>query len=127
MEIISDLIRNIGKHLVDEKLFKEEHTAEIFKLKPSDSFLTFINQLLLKFKRKRNQDKLLKEFYGGTNLNWEEYFHPHKQKKVVFLMLIHLPERLIGFLEQDDKVASQVSKSTLIFCQPDQPGLIQTL
>ena len=51
MEIISDLILNIAKHLVDEKLFKEEHTAEIFNLKPSDSFLTFINQLLLKFKR----------------------------------------------------------------------------
>ena len=111
--------------MVDEKPSKEEHTAEIFTLKPSDSFLTFINQLL--FKRKRNQDKLLEEFYGGTNLNWGEYFHPHKQKKVVFLMLIHLPERLIGFLEQDDKVASQVSKSTLIFCQPDQPGLIQTM
>ena len=102
------LIRNIGKHLVDEKLFKEEHTAEIFKLKPSYSFLTFINQLLSKFKRKRNQDKLLKEFYGNTNLNWEEYFHPYKERKVVTLMLIHLPECLIGFLEQDDKVASQV-------------------
>ena len=92
------------------KNFEEEHTAEIFKLKPSDSFVNFINQLLTKFKRKRNQDKLLKEFYGGTNSNWKEYFHPCKEKKVVFLMLIHLPERLIGFLEQDDKVAPEVIK-----------------
>ena len=88
-----------------KNFYKEEHTAEIIKLKPSDSFVTFI-----KFKRKRNQDKLLKEFYGGTNSNWKEYFHPCKEKKVVFLMLIDLPERLIGFLEQDDKVAPEVIK-----------------
>ena len=116
MENIAGLIRDIGEHLVDEKLYKEEHTAEIFKLKPSDSFVTFINQLLSRFKRKRNQDKLLKEFYGGTNSNWKEYFHPYEEKKVVFLMLIHLPERLIGFLEQKDKVASEVLKSFLIIC-----------
>ena len=60
--------------------------------------------------------KLLKEFYGGTSSNWKEYFHPYEEKKVVFLMLIHLPKRLIGFLEQKDKVASEVSKSILIIC-----------
>ena len=111
MENIARLIRDIGKHLVDEKLYKEEHTAEVFKLQPSGSFVTFINQLLSKFKRKKNQDKFLKEFYGSTNANWEEYFHPYEEKKVVFLMLIHLPERLIGFLEKDVKGASEVKHS----------------
>ena len=98
-EKMASLIRDIGRYLVDEKLYRKEHSAEVFKLEPSDSFVSFINQLLLKYKRKKNQDKLLKEFYGNTNSNWKEYFHPYEEKKFVFLMLIHLPERLIGLLK----------------------------
>jgi hypothetical protein len=105
MENICSIIRDIGRHLVDEKLYKKERTPEIFKLHPSESFVSFVNQSLLKFKRKRNQDKFLKEFFGNSYANWKEYFHPYGEQKMVFLMLIHLPQRLIGFLEkgQDDQ------------------------
>ena len=71
-EKMASLIPDIGRYLVDEKLYKKEHSAEVFKLEPSDSFVSFINQLLLKYKRKKNQDKFLKEFYGNTNSNWKE-------------------------------------------------------
>ena len=110
MENICSIICDIGRHLVDEKLYKKERTAEIFKLHPSESFVSFVNQSLLKFKRKRNQHKFLKEFYGNSYANWKEYFHPYGEQKMVFLMLIHLPQRLIGFLEkgQDDKEISKV-------------------
>ncbi len=66
---MASLISDIGRYLVDEK---KEHSAEVFKLEPSDLFVSFINQLLLKYKRKKNQDKFLKEFYGNTNSNWKE-------------------------------------------------------
>ena len=110
MERVCSIIRDIGRHLVDEKLYKEERTAEIFKLHPSESFVSFVNQSLLKFKRRRNQDKFLREFYGNSYANWTEYFHPYGEQKIVFLMLIHLPQRLIGFLEegQDDQEISKV-------------------
>lgn len=116
MENISSIIRDIGRHLVDEKLYKEEQTAEIFKLHPSELFVGFVNQLLLKFKRKRNQDKFLTEFYGNSYANWKEYFHPYGEQKMVFLMLIHLPQRLIGFLEkgQDDQGISKVQQTIAI-------------
>lgn len=94
------VIRDIDRYLADEKLHRKEHIAEVFKLIPSDSFVTFVDELLLKFKRKQNKDKFLKEFYGTTNSNWKEYFDLYVDKKIVFLMLIHFPERLIGFLEQ---------------------------
>ena len=56
VENICAIIRDIGQHLVDEKLYIEERAAEIFKLHPTDSFVSFVNQMLLKFKRRRNQD-----------------------------------------------------------------------
>ena len=96
-----DIIRDIGHYLTDEKLYKPEQAAEVFKLEPSESFVKFLNDLLLKLKRKKSKDKFLKEFYGNTNAHWHEYFHPYPDKKMVFLMLIHLPERLLICIEQD--------------------------
>ncbi len=52
-EKIAGLIRDIGRHFIDEKLYNKEHTSEVFELQPSDSFVSFINQVLLKFNRKR--------------------------------------------------------------------------
>ena len=66
-----------------------------------------MNKLLSKFKLKKKQDKLLQEFYGLGNANWKEYFHFCSDPKVVFLMLIYLPEKLIRFLELADKEISQ--------------------
>ena len=106
-EDIQSVIRDIGRYLSDENIFKKEQITEVFNLQPSDSFLAAMNKLLSKFKLKKNQDKLLQEFYGLANANWKEYFHPCSDPKVVFPMLMHLPERLIRFLEQADKEISQ--------------------
>lgn len=38
VEKVSRLMRDIGRHLADEKLYKDEHTAEVFKLQPSEYF-----------------------------------------------------------------------------------------
>ena len=101
MDKMRDTIRDIGRYLTDEKLYKPEQAAEVSKLEPSETFVKFLNDLLLKLKRKKSKDKFLKEFYGNTNANWHEYFHPYPDKKMVFLMLIHLPEHLLICIEQD--------------------------
>ena len=106
-EDIQSVIRDIGRYLSDENIFKKEQITEVFNLQPSDSFLAVMNKLLAKFKLKKKQDKLLQEFYGLAIANWKEYFHPCSDPKVVFLILMHLPERLIRFLEQADKEISQ--------------------
>ena len=116
MERTCSLIRDIAKYLADEKLYQKEHIEEVFKFEPSDDFIRVVNDLLVKFKRKQSHDKFLKEFYGKTNSNWKEYFHLCNDKKIVFLMLIHLPERLIGFLDKkDDKGSSNPEVLIFIF------------
>ena len=105
-EKVKELIGDIGKHLTDEKLYKKEDIAEVLKLQPTDSFVKFPNSILSKFKNRKNHNKLLQQFYGKTNAHWEEYFHPCKAQKIVFLMLIHLPERLVAFLEDSQDKSS---------------------
>ena len=92
--------------MTDEKLYKPEQISEVFKLEPSESFVNFLNDIVLKFKRKKSKDKLMKEFYGDTNVHWQEYFRPYSDKKIVFLMLIHLPERLT-YLGEDINETSE--------------------
>ena len=82
------LIREIGKYLTDEKIYPSKHVADVFTLKPSQSFLEYVNGLLHKFYRKRDRDKFWKEFFGKMYGSWKEYFHPYNDHKVVFLMLV---------------------------------------
>ena len=93
------LISKIGQYLKDEKIYKECDIEVVKKLEPSESFVKFVNGVLSKFEWRKNHNKLLKEFYGKTNANWEECF-PSKDRKIVFLMLTHLPERLVNFVEE---------------------------
>ena len=105
-EKVRAFIGDIGQHLTDEKLHKKEYIAEVSKLHPSDSFVQFLNTILSKFKRRKNHNKLLEQFYGKTTAHWKEYFNPCKDQKIVFLMLIHLPERLVSFLEDSQDTSS---------------------
>ena len=103
---VEALISDIGQHLTDEKLYKKERIAEVLKLKPSESFVKFLNNILSKFKRQKNHNKLLEQFYGKTTAHWEEYFNPCKDQQIVFLMLIYLPEHLVAFLENSQDTSS---------------------
>ena len=106
LEKTKSFIRDIGGYLTDKKLYKPKQISEVFKLEPSESFVNFLNDIVLKFKRKKSKDKFTKEFYGNTNPHWQEYFRPYPDKKIVFLMLIHLPERLT-YLGQDINETSE--------------------
>ena len=60
------IIRDIGRYLADEKLYKQEHIGE-----QTIRFVEMINNMLLKFKikRKKDKDNFLREFYG---INWKK-------------------------------------------------------
>lgn len=108
------IIRDIGKYLSDESIYKKEHIAEIFGLRPSASFVSAMNDILKKFYGNRDQDKMLQRFYGETSKNWKEYFIPCEDQKIVNLMLIHLPERLLTFLEEDKTTEEKVFNFILV-------------
>ena len=66
-----------------------------------------MNALLHKFHRKKDRDKLMQEYYGKIYASWTEYFHPCKDQKVVFLMLMSLPERLIILTQDGSQLSHQ--------------------
>ena len=52
-EDIQSVIRDIGRYLSDENIYKKEQITEDFNQQPSDSFLAAMNKLLSKFKLKK--------------------------------------------------------------------------
>ena len=56
------LISNIGQYLGDEKIYKESDIEAVKKLEPSETFVKFLNSGLSRFMRRKNHNKLLKEF-----------------------------------------------------------------
>lgn len=107
-ESILSLIREIAKNLTDEKIYPAKQVADVFTLQPSKSFLKDLNTMLHKFHRKNDRDKFMKEFYGKMYGSWKEYFHPFTDHKVVFLMLVNMPERLLVTLTKDSQTTSEV-------------------
>jgi hypothetical protein len=114
-EKILSIIREIGKFLTDEKIYPKKLVAEVFNMQPSKSFVDDINALLDKFHRKNDRDRFMKEYYGKMYGSWKEYFHPFSNHKVVFMMLVNLPERLITLL-QDSQVTNEDTVSKNYYC-----------
>ena len=107
-EKVLSLFREIGKGLTDENIYPSKQVAAVLALHPSKSFIQDVNALLHKFHRKKDRDKFMQQYYGKMYASWKEYFHPCEDQKVVFLMLINLPERLIIIPTQDSsQVASE--------------------
>ena len=112
-EKVLSLIREIAKSLTDEKIYPETYVTRVFDLKPSKSFIENVNGLLHKFHRKNDRDRFMKDYFGTMYRSWKEYFHPFSDQKVVFLMLVNLPERLITLILKESESLKSISGHTV--------------
>ena len=96
------MIKEIEKFLADEKMYPEEKVTQVSNLRPNKSFLADINAQLHRFYRKNDRDWFMKDFFSTMYGSWKEYFKPCDDHVVVFMMLVHLPERLIALVQDHD-------------------------
>ena len=96
-EKVEALISDIGQHLMDEKLYKKEHMAEVLKLKLSESSCQ--NSKGEKITTSCWNNFMARQLLTGKNILTSD-------QKIVFLMLIRLPERLVAFLEDSQDTSS---------------------
>ena len=96
------MVKEIGKFLADEKMYPEKKVTKVSNLRPSKSFLADINTQLHRFYRKNDRDRFMKDFFSNMHGSWKEYFKPCDDHIVVFMMLVHLPERLIALVQDHD-------------------------
>lgn len=99
-EAIDNMLAEIIKKLRESQLYGEDVLAEVEKLHPSACFYESMGKLFGKFARNLSQDNFLEEFYGKMYGDWETFFPSFEKGKYVFLVLIHLPEKLVNYHKQ---------------------------
>lgn len=114
-EAIKDIVEEIKKKVRDTNLYGKDTLDEVEKLQPSGSFYNDLAKLYKRFAKNLNQDKFLEKFYGIMHTNWKGYFPATKDGKYAFVMLIHLPEKLVRYykernLDGDSEVCKPVFK-----------------
>ena len=112
MEIIAKIIAETVEKLREENIYPKEILDTISKLKPSESFLKFINKVFRLFCRKLNQDRMLALFYGEIIKDWRMYFPPCDNQKAINVLLIHLLQKLVVY----HKLASNKQRDDQVRC-----------
>ena len=103
-EAVDNMLADIRSKLHESQLYDENTLAEVDKLRPSSSFYEEAIKLFMDFGKNLSQDKLLEKFYGKMYSEWKTFFPSSMDTKYVFLVLIHLPEKLVNFYKQNTSV-----------------------
>lgn len=95
-ETLTSFVSAIKKNVIDEHLYGDEIESAIEKASVTQELLDKLVPLYNKFRKSRNQDKLLESFYGlmpgsAKLLNCED-------SRVANIVMIHIPDHLVGFV-----------------------------
>jgi hypothetical protein len=96
-ESLAGIVESIKTNLIAEDLYGSEINTAIKSASCSEAFFAAVLPLYNKFSRKKNQDKLLEEFYGLIH-NASKYLNC-PDSKAASLIMIEIPDRLVGFFK----------------------------
>ncbi len=113
---MASIVETIKSNIIKENMYSEEINTILKTASASEALFEAILPLYERFHRKKNQDKLLEDFYGLIPrscelLNCADF-------RVTNLIMIHVPDHLVGFYnvsQIEDK-----SKSTPVAAQAMQ-------
>ena len=119
MDTLKSIVDTIKRNIVAEKLYGDEINSVVNNISATELLLKEVLPLYTKFCRNKNQDKLLKSFYGlmlnsSTLLNC-------KDSRVANLVMIHVPDHLVGFANLG-QVGEETLESVDYEIQPSEHG-----
>ena len=106
ISLLESWIKEIAENLRDEKIYPKGIVTAASRLKPCVEFLDFVSEILNKFSRKCSQDVLLSVFYKEIYSKWKSFFPSCNDQKVVNLVLIHFPQKLIAYYKNAASVTT---------------------
>ena len=106
---MKSIVETIKRNIISEQLYRDEIERTVKNFSATETLFKEVLPLYTKFCRKKNQDKLLEEFYGfmlnsSTLLNCND-------SRVANLVMIHIPDHLVGFCNVG-RVAEKPLEST---------------
>ena len=111
-ETVASIIESIKTKITKEKLYGLEMCTAIEKATATKALFDALHLLFVTFCKKKNQDKLVKSFFALIRrscdlLNCKDY-------KVSNLIMIHVPDHLVGFYRTSSKEHTGETESSKI-------------
>ena len=94
LDTVAAFVESIKKAIIEEKLYGEEINNGLKTVSATKALLTAVSPIYNKFCRKKNQDRLLEDFYALIPRSCELLNCP--DYRLTNLVMIHLPDRLVG-------------------------------
>lgn len=95
---MASAVEAIKTKLIKDDLYGPDINAALEKVSSSKALFKVVLPIYEKFCRKKNQDKLLEEFYGLLPITPSTFLHC-TDANVANLIMIEIPDRLVGFLK----------------------------
>jgi hypothetical protein len=110
-ENLASIIETIKTKLGSDDLYIADLNAAIEKVSCSKDLFDDILPIYNMFRRKRNQDKLLEEFYGLLPVNASKFLNC-TEDNVANLIMIEIPDRIVGFFKISQSRENAKTKQT---------------
>ena len=97
-ENLASIVEDIKGKLIKDDLFGPDINSAIKKALSSKALFDAVSPIYNKFCHKKNQDKMLEDFYGLLPINPSTFLHC-TDANVANLIMIEIPDRLVGFFK----------------------------
>ena len=97
-ENLASIVEDVKGKLIKDDLFGPDINSAIKKALSSKALFDAVSPIYNKFCRKKNQDKMLEDFYGLLPINPSTFLHC-TDANVANLIMIEIPDRLVGFFK----------------------------
>ena len=119
-DTVASFVETIKEQIREENFYGTEITVRLNAVSSTVALFNALLPLYETFLRKKNQDKLFESFYGliprsSELLNCQDY-------KVANLIMIHLPEHLIGFYNTSQTTCKDSSIAKPLELDPAEYG-----
>jgi flagellin-specific chaperone FliS len=94
-DTMNSIVNTIKQNIIDEKLYGDEIESSIKNVTATEALFNEVEPLYSKFCKNKNQDKLLKSFYGL--MLKPKVDDSLADSHITNLVMIHIPDHLISF------------------------------
>ena len=106
-DTMNSIVNTIKQNIVEENLYGDKVEASIKNITATEALFKEVEPLYLKFCKNKNQDKLLKSFYGlipksTTLFNLVD-------SRITNLVMIHIPDHLVSFNNLNERRNASVT------------------
>ena len=114
-DTVTSFVETIKDSIIKENLYGDQINTSLKTASATKDLFTALLPLYKKFLSKKNQDKLLEDFYGLIPRSCE--FLSCADFRVANLIMIHIPDHLVGFYNTNSRQTANKGSTSVVLVE----------